>query len=459
MTKILIVDDDRRMRRTLQIVIERMGFESVAAMDAAEAREHIANTAFDLVLTDLKMPETSGVELLQEIRATHPTIPVIVITAYGTIQTAIEAMRQGASDFVLKPFDNDNLEFIINRSLALERYRNENNFLRKQVEDSWAPEEVFLSLSSMQGVAEIIERVAPTTSPILVTGETGTGKELAARCIHKRSPRSNELFVPLNCAALPGELLEAELFGHARGAFTGAEQERQGKFELANGGTLFLDEIGDMPITLQAKLLRVLEDGIVEPLGTNKRVRVDIRVISATNQDMRQAIADKRFRDDLYYRINTIELRLPPLRDRTGDLDTLAPLFLERYAMEIGKQAPTLTDDALELLRRYDWPGNVRELRNVMERAAVLSNHDILASDFFAPVLPVKPEDSSPNPGNESDPREDLAEGRLVPAVEAFERRMILRALDQTKDNKAKAARALGISERNLWYKLRKHSL
>ena len=347
MKRVLVVDDDRRMRRTLQVVVERMGLDSTGAAGPDEARQLLGSADFDLVLTDLKMPGASGIDLLEEIRRVHPTVPVILITAYGTIQTAIDAMRKGASDYILKPFDNENLELVIRRALELERVRSENLFLKQQVGEPWAAEDMFLALPSMSGVAELIARVAPSASPVLLTGETGTGKELAARCVHRQSPRRDRLFVPLNCAALPGELLEAELFGHARGAFTGADRDRQGKFEVADGGTLFLDEIGDMPVSLQAKLLRVLEDGSVEPLGTNKRVRVDVRIISATNQDLQEAIAAKRFRSDLLFRLNTFEIHLAPLRERGNDVAILAPLLLERFAREIGKRPVQLSDDAL----------------------------------------------------------------------------------------------------------------
>jgi two-component system response regulator AtoC len=399
------------------------------------------------------MPAASGIDLLDEIRAEQPELPVILITAYGTIQTAIEAIRKGASDYVLKPFDNENLKRVIGKALDLERFRTENVFLKQQAGEPWAAEEMFLALPSMAAVAHLVEKVAPSVSPVLVTGETGTGKELAARCIHARSPRRERLFVPLNCAALPAELLEAELFGHARGAFTGADRERQGKFELADGGTLFLDEIGDLPLALQAKLLRVLEDSMVEPLGTNRRVRVDVRILSATNQNLQEAIAARRFRSDLYYRLNTFELHLAPLRERAGDVAVLAPLFLDRFAREIGKGSMHLADDALAVLGAHDWPGNVRELRNLMERAAVLSPDPVVPAAFFRSMIQARARDDAAPPPD-SDTGLPLGE-----ALERFERRMILRTLDETGDNKAEAARRLGISERNLWYKLKKHDL
>jgi len=459
MKRVLVVDDDRRMRRTLQVLMETMGLDSVAAATASEACAHLRTARFDLVLTDLKMPGASGIDLLDEIRTAHPKLPVILITAYGTIQTAIEAMKKGASDYVLKPFDNENLKLVIGRVLELQRFRAENVFLRQQVGEPWAAEDMFLALPSMHAVADLIRRIAPSGSPVLVTGETGTGKELAARCIHAQSPRRDRLFVPLNCAALPAELLEAELFGHARGAFTGADRERQGKFEVADGGTLFFDEIGDMPVALQAKLLRVLEDAAVEPLGTNKRVKVDVRVISATNQNLEEAIATKRFRRDLYFRLNTFEIHLEPLRKRTADIDVLAPLFLDRFAREIGKCPCRLSEGVMTLLRSYDWPGNVRELRNLMERAAVLSTEGVVSDRFFRSMMRVPPAPRAQTTEGRDELPDAEAELPLADAVERFERRMILRALDETNDNKAEAARRLGISERNLWYKLKKHGL
>jgi two-component system response regulator AtoC len=458
MKRVLVVDDDRRMRRTLQIVVEHMGLESIAAADADEAQAQLRATRFDLVLTDLKLPETSGIDLLEAIRLEQPKLPVILITAYGTIETAIEAMRKGASDFVLKPFDNANLERVIRRALELERFRSENLFLREQVGETWDAGDQFLALPGMREVGELIRRVAPSASPVLITGETGAGKELAARCTHQQSPRRDRLFVPLNCAALPGELLEAELFGHVRGAFTGAERDRQGKFEVADGGTLFLDEIGDMPLSLQAKLLRVLEDSVVEPLGANKRLSVDVRIISATNQNLEDAIADRRFRSDLYYRLNTFEIHLPPLRERPDDIGVLAQMFLERFARQMGKAPPRLSEDGLALLCGYAWPGNVRELRNLMERGAVLSTEAQVTERFLRSIIQLPP--AARTEGKAADQStEDETDLPLTDAVDRFERRIILRTLDQTDDNKAEAARRLGISERNLWYKLKKHGL
>ncbi len=460
MKRVLIVDDDRRMRRTLQILLQHMGLESVAAADAPEAREQLRGDAFDLVLTDLKLPGPSGLELLDEIRTAHPTLPVVVITGYGTIQTAIEAIRKGAADYILKPFDNDSLELVLRKTLDRERVSAENAFLRAQVDESWAATDRLQALPGLREIAALIGKVAPTNSAVLVSGETGTGKELVARAIHDGSPRRRALFVPLNCAALPAELLEAELFGHARGAFTGADRDRKGKFEVADGGTLFLDEIGDMPLGLQAKLLRVLEDGTIERLGSNSPLRVDVRIVSATNQDLPSAIVAKQFRSDLLYRLNTFVLHLPPLRERPDDVALLAPLLLARFARELGKTPPQLSDDAVAVLRGHAWPGNVRELRNLMERIAVLAADAVVAEAFcramlqLPPAVPAAPPVEPPACAGGSAGDESLSD-----SADRFERHLLLQVLDETGDNKAEAARRLDISERTLWYKLKKHGL
>jgi two-component system response regulator AtoC len=457
MKRILIVDDDRQMRRTLQIMMERLGYASAAVADAAAGLEQLRSEHFDLVLTDLRMPHVSGIEFLEEIHRIDSDLPVIVVTAYGTIQTAIEAMQKGAADYVLKPFDNKSLAQCIGKALDLQVFRAQNRFLKRQVGVAWEDGAFLHALPGMSAVRAVVDKVAPASGAVLVTGETGVGKELIARSIHELSPRREALFVPVNCAALPPELLESELFGHARGAFTGAHQEREGKFELANGGTLFLDEIGDMPLALQAKLLRVLEEKVIERLGSNKRVAVDMRIVSATNQDLAAAVRAKAFREDLLYRINTFQIDLPPLRERPGDVGLLAKFFLDRFCKEVGKQPMQLADGAVALLERYAWPGNVRELRNVMERAAVLAPGPSVGAEFFGAVLP-HGAGEAPLQANADDERRGDALP-LPDAVSDFERRMILRALDATGDNKAEAARRLGVSERNLWYKLKKHGL
>lgn len=449
MKTILIVDDDRRMRRTLQIAVQRLGYESVAMADGASAYEAFCSSKFDLVLTDLKMPEMSGIELIERIRKIDSDAPVIVLTAFGTVDTAVQAMKLGAFDFLLKPFDFDALEIIIQRALEAQDTRARNAFLREALDDSRAGLSRLSSLPGLAEVATLISKIGPSNATVLVTGETGTGKEVVARTIHETSPREDALFVPINCAAVPADLLESELFGHAKGAFTGAQSDRVGKIELANGGTLFLDEIGDMPMALQAKLLRVLEESVIEPVGSNRRVNVDIRLVSATNRDLREAIEKQEFREDLLYRINTVEVPLPPLRDRPEDVQVLAKRFLQQFALELRKPELQLSPQALEILRAYRWPGNIRELRNVMERAVVLSGSDIVGERAFSNL-----EVAAARPvGNETAAAQTLEE-----AVGQLERQMILDALAGCS-SKGGAARRLGISERTLWNKMKRYGL
>jgi two-component system, NtrC family, response regulator AtoC len=451
MTKALVVDDERKMRRILQMVLERMGIDSVAAESGAEALQRFEAERIDLVLTDLKMPGLGGIEFLRELRAHDGEVPVIVLTAFGTVQTAVEAMKLGAADYVLKPFDLDAIELVIRRALDLSRYRAENRYFREREEAAPAAfERLVGSSAAMQQVYELVRRIAPTRSAVLITGETGTGKELVARAMHNLSPRREHLFVPLNCAAIPAELLESELFGHTRGAFTGAESQRAGKFEVAHGGTLFLDEIGDMPYPLQAKLLRVLQEGVIERIGSNKPITVDVRVVSSTHRDLPARIREGAFREDLYYRLNVFNIRLPPLRERREDVANLATHFLHGFARELAREAPVLTSEALRLLERHAWPGNVRELQNLMERVAVLAAGPEVDVGFFTALT---------SPASERPAETGPEELALQPAVEQLERKLILRALGAADDNKAEAARLLGISERTLWYKLKRYGL
>jgi two-component system response regulator AtoC len=449
MKKALVVDDERKMRRILQMLLEKMGIDSVGAESAEAALELFRAEKIDLVLSDLKMSGMTGVELLARIRELDADVPFIVLTAFGTVATAVEAMKRGAFDYVLKPFDLEALEIAIRKALELGQYRTENRYLREEAESSPAFESLIGVSPAIEAVYDLIRRFAPTRSAVLITGETGTGKELVARAIHKLSPRAGGLFVPLNCAAIPPELLETEIFGHVRGAFTGAQDDRVGKFELADGGTLFLDEIGDMPFPLQAKLLRVLQEGVIERIGSNKRIAADVRVLSSTHRDLPAAIRDGQFREDLFYRLNVLHIPLPPLRERKEDIPHLAAFFLTKFASALGKRPATLTADACRLLQQHDWPGNVRELQNVMERAAVLGQGPVVDASLFPSQRP-SAEEAPPATGDA------LA---LEPALEALERKLILRALGATGDNKAQAARLLGVSERTLWYKLKRYGL
>jgi two-component system, NtrC family, response regulator AtoC len=447
MKRVLVVDDEQRMRRVLQILIEKLGLESHGVPTGESALEYLGANQVDLVLTDLKMPGMGGLEFLARLRAIDADVPVLVLTAYGTISSAVDAMKLGAFDFLLKPFDRAALEIVVRKALDVTRWKIENRYLREQADGRAGVSTALIGEAPvMQPVYDLIRQVAPTRSAVLITGETGTGKELVARAIHDLSPRATKLFVPLNCTAIPTDLLESELFGHMRGAFTGAQAERVGKFRAADEGTLFFDEIGDMDYRLQAKLLRFLEEGVIEPVGSNLRINVDVRIISSTNRDLAAAIREGKFRQDLFYRLNVFHIHMPPLRERNEDVPALANAFLARFAQELGKGPLAVSADAAQLLREYAWPGNVRELKNLMERAAVLSTTVDVTRQLVRSLLP-------------SDGETIPADYDLERAVADTERKTILRALAATNDNKAAAATLLGIGERTLWTKLKKHGL
>ena len=447
---VLVVDDEAHMRRVLEIMVRQLGHDVLSAADGAQALQTLEREKIDLVLTDLRMPVLDGLGLLKGIVDKGLTVPAIVMTAQGSVSTAVEAMKLGAEDYLLRPFDVEVLEMSIHRVLERGQLRLENNYLREQVERPDA--ELFGTSASMQHVFEQIRQVGPTRASVLITGETGTGKELAARAVHRASDRRDNLFVPINCAAMPADMVEAELFGHERGAFTGAVKGRIGKFELASKGTIFLDEITEMPIGLQSKLLRVLQESRLERLGGNRTIELDMRVVAACNQDPREAIRAGRLREDLFYRLNVFSLELPSLRDRSEDIEGL----VHHLAAKQGRSVE-LAPEALACLQRYPWPGNVRELENVVQRALILGRDRMiglrhLPADMSSTLQLELPAVATPLAAVEPalvPPSLDLAQ-----ATEALEAQLIAQALHQTADNKRRAAALLGISERTLWYKL-----
>ncbi|MBI3799088.1 MAG: sigma-54-dependent Fis family transcriptional regulator [Deltaproteobacteria bacterium] len=450
--QVLVVDDEPKMQRILEIMLHKMGHDVLLAADGQEALKLAQSVPIDLVMTDLRMPGMDGVALLTALREHGIEAPVIVLTAHGTVESAVAAMKNGAYDYILRPFDVDAVEIVIRRALALERVQRENQFLREEVEKGWG--EFIGRSAAMQQQYEFIRHVANSSTSVLILGESGTGKELAARAIHRASPRREALFVPINCAAIPPDLLESELFGHSKGAFTGAFKERVGKFEMADGGTIFLDEVTEMRPPLQAKLLRVLQEKEVERLGSNRSISIDIRVIAASNQDVRRALQQGTLREDLFYRLNVFTITMPPLRDRVEDVPLLADYFIEKYAVKLGRGRPTISTAALTHLQSYAWPGNVRELENVIERALVLGQGEQIDTRHLPPeiVSAAEPLASLAAPA----PAQRLA---LIPAVEHLEKMLLSQALQQVAGNKAKAARLLDISERTLWYKIKKYGL
>jgi two-component system, NtrC family, response regulator AtoC len=448
--RILVVDDEAKMRRLLELALQGIGHRVVQAADGTEALELLAAEPCDLVLTDMRMPHLDGLGLLRSMRERGLDTPVVVLTAHGTVESAVEAMKLGAVDYILRPFEMSTVELAVTRALALGEVQRENRFLRDEVGRGWG--EFIGKGEAMSRLYALIRQVAPARSSIFIVGETGTGKELVARAIHQESGRRG-LFVPFNCAAIPAELLESELFGIRKGAFTGADRDRMGRFEAASGGTVFLDEVTEMPLALQGKLLRVLQEGAVERLGTHDPIALDLRVLAATNRDPQGAVDEGRLRADLYYRLNVVRVEVPPLRVRRDDIPLLAEHFLSRYSRELGRQPPRLTPEAQERLRIYAWPGNVRELQNLMERAAVLARGDSITPDQFPPELAGRTPAVQQSETAPAFSGEDLA---LPPQVDALERKLIREALRRTGENKSAAARLLEISERSLWYKLKK---
>jgi two-component system response regulator AtoC len=444
---ILVVDDDESFRRFLESALAALGCRVLAAASAEEALT-LLDGSIALLITEIRLPDDHGLNLLTECRRRDFQGPVIVMTAHGTVSSAVEAMRRGAFDYLAKPFDGDELEIVVRRALDHHTLTSENRFLREHENKDFT--EMVGRSRPMLAMFDQIRAVARSRSPVLVLGETGSGKELVARAVHRASERAAGLFVPINCAAIPADLLETELFGHVRGAFTGALAGRIGKFEMASGGTLFLDEIGDMPQALQAKLLRVLEDGVVERIGSNHRIRVDVRIVSATHRNLADEVARGRFRQDLLFRLDVLQVRVPPLRERQGDISTLATHFLEQFAAGTGRPPLVLDAESVELLEAHPWPGNVRELRNVCERLSVHRVEPTARAETVAHLLDL-PEAGIASGGSES--------ATLSSAVARAEVEAIERALARCEGNKAKAARLLGISERNLWYKLKRYGI
>ncbi len=448
--RILIVDDDKSLCEMLAAGLQRRGFDAEWATSGEEAFARVRTREFDVVVADLNMRGMTGIELCERVVADRPDLPVVVITAFGSLDTAIAAIRAGAYDFITKPFETAALVLTLARAVAHRALRQEVRMLRERVANANRFEEMIGASPAMTEVTELLGRVAETDAAVLITGESGTGKEVAARALHARGPRRAGPFVAVNCAAIPGNLLESELFGHARGAFTDAKTARVGLFQQADGGTLFLDEVGEIPLLLQPKLLRALQERTVRPVGSDSEVAFDARIIAATNRDLELAIEEKRFREDLYYRINVIRVELPPLRARGADVLLLAQHFLEGFAKRMGKPVAGFTPPAAEKLVAYAWPGNARELQNSIERAVALTQYDRIAVEDLPET--VRNYRRSHVLIASEDPEE------LV-TMDEVERRYIVRVLEATGGNKKAAAKILGFDRRTLYRKLERWGL
>jgi len=446
--RVLVVDDDRRMCELLEAGLGKKGFDVSSRQSANEAFDEIGISGVEVVVTDLNMRGVNGLEFCERVVASFPDVPVIVITAFGSLETAVAAIRVGAYDFITKPFEIDELLFALDRAIQHKRLRDEVKRLRSEVRGDRGIDEFIGSSEAMRQLQDMIGRIADSDASVLVTGESGTGKELVARALHRRGPRHEGPFVAINCAAMPESLLESELFGHARGAFTDARSARNGLFVQASGGVLFLDEIGELPLGLQPKLLRALQERVVRPLGSDTEVPFDARVIAASNRDLASAVEDGRFREDLFFRINVIHLELPPLRSRAGDVLLLAQDFIRRLCERSGKKVDGLSPQAAEKLLAYPWPGNVRELQNCIERAVTLARYDqIMVDDLPEKIRAYR---RSHVLVASDDPSE------LVP-MEEVERRYILRVMEAVAGNKTLAARILGFDRKTLYRKLERY--
>jgi len=447
---ILLVDDEEKILKTLGRALRAEGHRVVERSSARDARRLIADEAFDVLIVDNLMPGMTGLELIREL---VPSVPeaerpqIIMMTAHATVADAIAAMKLGALDFLQKPFEVDHLLVTISRAIEHQRLRTEHRYLLSERDEEFSHYGIVGRSRSMQDVIHRAERVAETKSTVLITGETGTGKELIARAIHDRSAERHMPLIKVNCAAIPETLLESELFGHVRGAFTGATSNKKGRFALANGGSIFLDEIGTLPAPLQGKLLRVLQEREFEPLGAERTERVDVRVIAATNRDLRQLVTDGKFQDDLFYRLNVIPIHIPSLRERREDIPVLVEHFVRKHAQRTGKPIDRVDEGVVPALQRYDWPGNVRELENTIERAVVLSSGRTMSEKDISVLAP--PVTQAPT----------LPSLRLHQNLEWAERESVRRALEQSRGVKKDAADLLGISQRALSYYLSKYRI
>ena len=460
METILVVDDEKNYLLVMATLLEDEGFEAITASSGAEALKMIDATVPDLILTDMTMPKMDGIALLSHIKEGHAELPVIMMTAFGTVEKAVEAMKKGAFDYISKPFKNEELMLTIRKALDMNRLQRENRELTNALKERYSFGNIIGKSKPMLEIYRLIEKVSEARATVLVTGESGTGKELIAKAVHYNSPRSKGPFVAVNCSALAESLLESELFGHEKGAFTDAKSTKKGRFELSAGGTLFLDEIGEMPSNLQVKLLRVIQERKFERVGGTETIEVDVRIVAATNRDLKQEVSEGRFREDLYYRLNVVHLRVPPLRERPDDLPVLVDHFIRKFSQENNKPNLKITQTAMRRIYTYAWPGNVRELENALERAVILSSGDRIEPEDL-------PEELDEISRGEQKIGQDMIDiddvvGIGLPlneSIDAIEKKLIQRALEQTNHVQAHAAELLGIKKNVMQYKMKKHGL
>lgn len=447
---ILIIDDEEAQRNVLKGYLEKKGFKIFSASSGNEGVRSAKANLIDIVLSDYKMPDITGLEVLEQVKKINPEISLIILTAYGTIENAVKAMKLGAFDYISKPVDLDELDLLLERIIENKNLKSEIELLKNQLKEKFKIDSFISNSPKMEEVLSIASRAADSKATVLITGESGTGKEVLAKSIHFASSRKDKPFIAVNIPALPETLLESELFGHERGAFTGAEKSKKGRFELADRGTIFLDEIGDIPLNLQVKLLRVLQEHQIERLGSTENISIDVRIIAATHQKLEQKIKDGTFREDLFYRLNIVSLNIPPLRERKEDVLPLIDYFIEKYSNENNKQNLSLSKEVVDSLLKYNFPGNVRELENIIERSVVLSRNDVITLNDLPNVVK----------GFKAEKEVTLKEdGTLVEQVEELEKKLIYDALSKADGNQSQAGRMLGLTERNLRYKMQKYNI
>jgi two-component system, NtrC family, response regulator PilR len=459
LSRVLVVDDEESIREFFEIMLKREGYEVLTASNGIKALELLKNQPVDLIISDIQMPEMSGLELLGKVKEIDPEMVMVMITAFGSTETAVEAMKLGAYDYILKPFKIDEVKIIITQALEKRSLKMENVLLKKELGTRYAFDNIIGGAPPMLRIYEMVKRVANTKSSVLITGESGTGKELIARAIHYNGPLKDKPFVTVNCGAIPENLMESEMFGHKKGSFTGAIADKKGLFEVANGGTIFLDELGELPLTMQVKLLRVIQEGTFKRVGGTEDVQVEVRVISATNKNLENEVKGARFREDLFYRMNVIQILCPPLRERKEDIQMLANHFLDKFSKVLSIPVKKISNEAMDTLKRYHFPGNVRELENIIERTVALEPGAIILPESLPRHL--LETQTAATPSLDANKIEiDTTKGiELEKLVAEFERTLLIKALQQTGGVKKKAARLLAISFRSMRYRVDKYGL
>jgi two-component system NtrC family response regulator len=447
---ILIIDDEAAQRDVLTGYLKKKDYIIFSASSGKEGIEIAKNNPVDIILSDFKMPDLNGIEVLEQVKRINPEISFVIVTAYGTVENAVKAMRLGAFDYISKPVDLDELDLMIERIVEHKNLKSENQLLKSQLQEKYKISSIVSQSQKMEEVINVAARVADSKANVLITGENGTGKEVLAKAIHYISPRKDAAFVAVNVPALTETLLESELFGHEKGAFTGADKMKKGRFEIAHGGTIFLDEVGDIPQSIQVKLLRVLQEHQFERVGGTEKIEVDVRIIAATNKELEQKIKDGTFREDLFYRLNVVSVKIPPLRERKEDIVPMIENFIQKYSKENSKEKLEISKEVVDVLMKYNYPGNVRELENIIERAVVLSRGKVITlADLPMNIKGFKEEKTIGS----------LDEGTITDQVEALEKQLIYDALQQSGGNQTKAGKLLGLTERNLRYKLKKYNI